>query len=189
MNIDPSLARIPQTSLSIDRIKRHSSTFVFSPISETELGDVVNKLKSTAPGHDELKSSLLKKCLPYISKPLLHIFNLSIRTGVFPDQLQWAKVIPLFKADDPSLFSNYRPNSILPCFSKVLKKLVYKSCNFFYIFSWGRSNIAIGITIDNQSRYSFIFRQARNLLNTLNILENKPSPSSCLAKLISLSRA
>ena len=29
------------------------------------------------------------------------------------------------KADDSALFSNYRPISILPCFSKVLERLVY----------------------------------------------------------------
>lgn len=82
-------------------------------------------MKLSAPGHDELKSSILKISLSLIAKPLLHIFNLSLETGVFPAQFKWAKAIPLFKADDPSLFSNYRPISILPCFSKVLEKLVY----------------------------------------------------------------
>ena len=36
-----------------------------------------------------------------------------------------AKVIPIFKKDDPSLFSNYRPISILPSLSKILEKIVY----------------------------------------------------------------
>ena len=34
--------------------------------------------------------------------------------------------MPLFKASDNSLFSNYRPISIIPAFSKILEKLV---CN------------------------------------------------------------
>ena len=36
-----------------------------------------------------------------------------------------ARVISLFKAGDRSLFTNYRPISILPSFSKFLKKVVY----------------------------------------------------------------
>ena len=35
------------------------------------------------------------------------------------------RVIPLFKAGDRSLFTNYRPISILPSFSKFLEKGVY----------------------------------------------------------------
>ena len=36
-----------------------------------------------------------------------------------------ARVVPLFKAGDRSLFTNYRPVSILPSFSKFLEKVVY----------------------------------------------------------------
>ena len=36
-----------------------------------------------------------------------------------------SKVTPVFKKDDPSLFTNYRPISILPCFSKLLEKIVF----------------------------------------------------------------
>ena len=43
--------------------------------------------------------------------------------GVFPDNMKVAKEIHLFKADDRSLFSNYRPKSLLSQFSKTLEKL------------------------------------------------------------------
>ena len=36
-----------------------------------------------------------------------------------------ARVMPLFKAGDRLLFTNYRPISILPSFSKFLEKVVY----------------------------------------------------------------
>ena len=35
-----------------------------------------------------------------------------------------AKVVPLFKANDTKEFSNYRPVSLLPQFSKILEKLI-----------------------------------------------------------------
>ena len=44
---------------------------------------------------------------------------------MFPESLKLAKVIPVFKADDPTLFSNYRPISILPAFSKLFEKVMY----------------------------------------------------------------
>ena len=51
--------------------------------------------------------------------------NLSIAYGIVPDQMKIASVVPLFKADDPSLFTNYRAVSILPNFSKFLERIIY----------------------------------------------------------------
>ena len=56
---------------------------------------------------------------------LVTIINTSLSTGVFPESLKIAKVIPVFKADKPTLFSNYRPISILPAFSKLFEKVMY----------------------------------------------------------------
>ena len=60
-----------------------------------------------------------------IAQPLVTIINTLLSTGVFPESLKIAKVIPVFKADDPTLFSNYRPISILPAFSKLFEKVMY----------------------------------------------------------------
>ena len=51
--------------------------------------------------------------------------NMSIVHGVFPDELKIARVIPIFKAGESDVFSNYRPVSVLPLFSKVLERLMY----------------------------------------------------------------
>lgn len=58
-------------------------------------------------------------------KPLTHICNISFSTGVVPSQLKVAKVKPLFKSGEPDIFTNYRPISLLPVFSKVLERLFY----------------------------------------------------------------
>ena len=36
-----------------------------------------------------------------------------------------AKVIPLLKNGDPENITNYRPIALLPCFSKVLERIMY----------------------------------------------------------------
>ena len=51
--------------------------------------------------------------------------SLSIAYGVVPDQMKIARMVPLFKADDQSLFTNYRPISVLPSFSKFLERIIY----------------------------------------------------------------
>ena len=68
---------------------------------------------------------LLKKCFSNLCEPLKYLFNLSIEKGIFPDDLKIAKVTPIYKADDKSDLSNYRPTSVLSCFSKILERIMY----------------------------------------------------------------
>ena len=68
---------------------------------------------------------LVKLVIPCILKPLKHIFNNSLQKGGFPDSMKIARVIPIFKTGDAQEFSNYRPVSILPQFSKILEKIFH----------------------------------------------------------------
>ena len=68
---------------------------------------------------------LIKKLIPYIVVPLKHLFNLSLLNGVFPNSMTIARVIPLFKSGTTKEFSNYRPISLLPQFSKILEKMYH----------------------------------------------------------------
>ena len=78
-----------------------------------------------APGHDNISMKIIHQSFQNIVQPLVTIINTLLSTGVFPESLKIAKVIPVFKADDPTLFSNYRPISILPAFSKLFEKVMY----------------------------------------------------------------
>ena len=57
--------------------------------------------------------------------PLKHIFNLSVLNEVFPDSMKISRVIPLFKSGNTKEFSNYRPISLLPQFSKILEQMYH----------------------------------------------------------------
>jgi hypothetical protein len=61
-----------------------------------------------------------------ISSPLAHIFNLSLRSGSFPSALKNSRVVPVFKAGEQDLCSNYRPISLLSSISKILEKIVQR---------------------------------------------------------------
>ena len=74
---------------------------------------------------DTICATFLKMSSHAISLPLCHIFNLSIKTCIFPSSFKLAKVIPVYKnkGSKQDVF-NYRPIAILPLISKILEKHV-----------------------------------------------------------------
>ena len=104
-------------------IKKHGTTHPEKVISVNEFKDAFFFSKvNRSTVYDNISFGVL-------DKPLLHIFNLSLQTGVFPDKLKIARVIPLFKGGENYKLGNYKPISVLPCFSKILEKVMY---NRFY---------------------------------------------------------
>ena len=87
---------------------------------------MLKSLKNGAPGPDEINVMSLKMVSSFIIEPLTYICNLSLTQGVFPDELKLANVLPLYKNEDPYVFNNYRPVSLLNVLSKVFEKVM---CN------------------------------------------------------------
>ena len=91
------------------------------------VNEVIYKMAcQSSRGIDEINSKVVKYVASYTSIPLSHIFDLTFATGKIPNDLKAALVTPVYKASEKMLFSNYRPISVLPCFSKILEKLMYK---------------------------------------------------------------
>ena len=67
----------------------------------------------------------LSKLNNEISSSITLIINQSLTTGIFPERLKIAKVIPIYKKDDVKMFENYRPISTLPAISKILEKTIF----------------------------------------------------------------
>jgi hypothetical protein len=94
------------------------------PTSKAELETIYKGFNpSKSPGYDGLSMSINKQSFDLIAVPLTTIINLSLSKGVFPDKLKIAKIIPVFKSDDPKRFTNYRPISLLPNFSKFYERV------------------------------------------------------------------
>jgi hypothetical protein len=73
---------------------------------------------------DGISMHLLKYMDSAIAVPLAHIFNLSLRSGIFPEKLKTSRVIPIYKSGDSLSSDNYRPISLINAFGKILDKIV-----------------------------------------------------------------
>ena len=128
VNVGPNLAK------SITKSKNSFTSYIKSKPSYLEHTKLTMKVLDLAffvlktnksPGYDDISSNVIHNCYENIKPVLFHIFSKSINTGIFPDALKIAKVLPVFKSGDDFLLSNYRPISVLPVFSKILERILY----------------------------------------------------------------
>ena len=101
-----------------------------------DIGNTVNiidglKNKSIC-GHDGLSFKMLKQIKFENSSAITLIINQSLKTGIFPEILKIAKVIPIYKKDDVKMFENYRPISILPAVYKMLDKTIFNQLHDYF---------------------------------------------------------
>ena len=52
------------------------------------------------------------------------LFIQSLESGIIPECLKRAAIVPIYKSGDKSLPSNYRPISLTPIFERVIRKQV-----------------------------------------------------------------
>ena len=80
-----------------------------------------------------MPSAVLKYLPDCIINVLSYIFSLSLCQGKFISSFKHAKSIPVYKKGDSKILTNYRPISkLLPSFSKILEKIVYKRLYSFF---------------------------------------------------------
>lgn len=129
-NIGPTLANsikgpIGQSYKDFLKTKIESH-FSFNTVDNSYVLNLINKLKPKPSfGHDGLSSIMLKGIATSVSPILTCIINQSLCTGIFPQSLKIAKIIPIFKKENPHITDNYRPVSLLPIISKIFEKVVF----------------------------------------------------------------
>ena len=104
-----------------------TNLFFLKPRNEKEVNSVIKQMKTNkAIVSNSIPTKILKMSLPIIAKPLAYLINLSFSTGVFPDLLKIANIIPIFKGGDSQDYNNYRPISRISNLSKLIEKLAHK---------------------------------------------------------------
>ena len=95
------------------------------PLNTKDIKSLEYPITCTITGFDNVSIAIIKLCIKYIAEPLSHQVNNSFTNGRVPDSLKIAKVCTIFKSGNNADFTNYRPISVLPIFSKLFEKLVY----------------------------------------------------------------
>lgn len=102
--------------------KEPERKFQLNALSSEELKSIIKKMKNKhSSGIDGISNSLIRQTCDEIIEPLKFIINNSIKTGVFPDSLKTAVIVPIYKGGDEACYGNYRPISVITSFSKIFE--------------------------------------------------------------------
>lgn len=133
-------------------------------------------------GWDCVSSTVLKSTRHVLIPLLVHICNLSVSTGVFPNAFKRALVHPIHKSGDNDVVNNYRPISVLPVMSKILEKVL--------------NNRLINYLESKQllSSNQFGFRQGKSTSDAVsvvvdNVIEHLDKKEKCLCIFLDISKA
>ena len=77
-----------------------------------------------SPGVDGISPKTLKETVEQISKPLAHVFNMSLQEGIVPLEWKEANIIPLFKKGSRNKSVHYRPVSLTSVICKLLETMI-----------------------------------------------------------------
>ncbi|CAB0029560.1 unnamed protein product [Trichogramma brassicae] len=87
--------------------------FSFRYVEPVEVVEAIARTRTDARGTDGIPVSSLRDCLIVILPVLLHIFDCSLQTGVFPTAWKSALVRPVPKIGLPRAAADFRPISLL----------------------------------------------------------------------------
>ena len=100
------------------------------------LSEIINAIQALSLnksiGHDNIPPYYLRIASSILA-PYLQIFiDFCFTKSLFPETCTIAKIVPIFKKDERENPSNYRPISILTCFSKILEQILHKGLISFF---------------------------------------------------------
>ena len=107
---------------TIGTMRRNLTSMTVNDCTTYEIENIIKELKNKATS--DISMVPLKLVGDIISPVIQHITSASMKQGIFPTKLKCAKVIPLHKGGSTTDITNYRPISLLSCFSKIYEKLM-----------------------------------------------------------------
>ena len=145
------------------------------PFLPHELDAVLDKLKTSAPGYDNIHNLMLKNLPINYRQWALQLLNESFMQSHIPSSWKQTLILPILKPNKSPLdASSYRPIALLPCFGKVAEKMI---CNrITYVLE---KNMALSSTQGGFRKRLSTHEQIARLENSIrHSLYNK---SHCIA--------
>jgi len=111
----------------------NGNSFNFIDVTdETVFKKLVSINTKKSMGHDMLPPKLIKLGAKHLHRPIRYLVNMSFSTSEFPNDLKAAEVTPIFKKNDRLKKENYRPISVLPCFSKIFESICIDQLSLYF---------------------------------------------------------
>ena len=102
--------------------EKRINTFKLQNISRMDTWFLIKSVSpNNSHGFDGFSSKLMNTGASKLVIPMNTIINKYFSTGSFPDKLKTSKICPIYKKNEPEP-CNFRPVSLLSCFSKVIEK-------------------------------------------------------------------
>ena len=160
---------------------------ILTPTTPGEIEEICQALESgKSMGWDAVSPRVIKGVAKELSGSLSRLYNCCMREGHYPTCFKVARVVPVYKGEDPTEFSNYRPVSVLPVLSQIFEKVIRSRLIRFldrnevlvagqYGFrpghstamavldmvekireAWDRGNVALGVLIDLKKAFDTV---------------------------------
>ena len=95
----------------------------FESTDHQEIVNICDSLRpGTAAGCDNIHMDVIKSTIDLISKPLARVINLSMASGIVPNELKITRVIPLFKSGDQGSLHKLQTSVSIAYFFQILRE-------------------------------------------------------------------
>ena len=123
---------IPSVRQYYKEINFREKKLKFEKVSSVSILKILKEFKTNkATEVDNLAGWFLKDGSDILCTPVAKICNLSIKLASFPDKWKVAKINPLYKKGLKTDPKNFRPTSLLPLISKIIKRIIHdQTMNF-----------------------------------------------------------
>ena len=105
--------------------ERVGGSLFWRPTTPLEVEELCRGLKpNKGMGWDGVSPRVIKAVSAEIAGPLSGFLNYCMREGHYPGCFKVARVVPVYKGEDPTQFANYRPVSVLPVLSQIFERVL-----------------------------------------------------------------
>ena len=101
------------------------------PTDENEVSTILRSMPNKGNSLLDIKPRVLLMVADVIIPIIVHLYNLGIACGLYPDALKVGRVVPTFKSGEQTKVGNYRPITVLSTINKIFETLTCKRMRSF----------------------------------------------------------